>query len=261
MTAKPRGVALIINNKKFNPLLALDTRHGSEKDVEELERLFDDLDFKVQTRQDVKKDQLWKTLNEVATADHSEYDCFVLCLMSHGKEGGRILCSGGGIVKTEEVLDVFTSVNCKTLEGKPKLVFIQACRGKKEDALAVADGPEKKRFKVSSDEDPEEPPVVTTDGNVDLDERAHKNADFLIAYSTVADYVSYKNDSEGSYFIRALVKVFQEKYKDDHLSDMMTEVNNVVSEFNLKRKAEDKTRFTAKQIPEIKSTLRKKLFF
>ena len=110
------------------------------------------------------------------------------------------------------------------------------------------------------DEDSEEPPVVRTDVNVDLDKKAHKNADFLIAYSTVADYVSYRNDSEGSYFIRALVKVFREKYKDDHLSDMLTEVNNVVSELNLKRKAEDKTRFTAKQISEIKSTLRKKLF-
>ena len=133
LTAKPRGVALIINNKTFNPLLSLETRQGSEKDVEEPERLFDDLHFKVQTRQDVKKDQLWKTLKEVATADHSEYDCFVLCLMSHGKEGGRILCRGGGIVKIEAVLDVFASVNCKTLE-----------------ALAVADGPEKERFKVSS---------------------------------------------------------------------------------------------------------------
>jgi len=67
----------------------LETHHGSEKDVEEPERLFDDLDFKVQTIQDAKKDQLWKTLKEVATADHSEYDCFVLCLMSHGrKEAG-----------------------------------------------------------------------------------------------------------------------------------------------------------------------------
>ena len=171
------------------------------------------------------------------------------------------MCSGGGIVKIEEVLDVFTSANCKTLEGKPKLVFIQACRAKKEDALAIADGPEKKRFMVSSDEDSEEPPVVRKDVNVNLDERAHKNADFLIAYSTVADYVSYRNDLKGSYFIRALVKVFREEYKDDHLSDLMTDVNNVVSELNLKRKAEDKTRFTAKQMSEIKSTLRKKKGF
>lgn len=260
MTAKPRGVALIINNKKFHALLSLPTRHGSEKDVEKLQVLFNDLNFNVQTEQDLSKNQLWKTLKEVASADHSEYDCFVLCLMSHGKERNRILCSGGGIVKIEEVLDMFTSVNCKTLEGKPKVVFIQACRGKDEDAATFTDEPPKKRFKVSTDHDPDGPPVMAA-GSKQLDVKAHRNADFLTANSTASGHVSYRSDSKGSYFVNALVKVFREKYKNEHLYDMLAVINKNVNEFNMHCKDKGGTRYAAKQTIEVTSTLRKKLFF
>lgn len=249
MTAEPRGVALIIKNKTFNPLLALETREGSENDVAELDVLFKSLKFEVQTKQDLGKKQLFNTLKEVANEDHSEHDCFVLCLMSHGKKGDHILCSGGGSIHIDEVLEMFNSVNCKTLEGKPKVVIVQACRGNKEDA--VGDEPKRKRSKLFTE------PPATAICDVQFDERAHKNADFLIANSTVDDHVSYIRSSQGSYFVVSLVKVFREKRQDEHLLELMTSVNKDISQLTMQPRKDVK----AKQICEFKSSLTKKLFF
>ena len=249
MTAEPRGVALIINNKTFHSLLALETREGSEKDVAELDQLFKSLKFEVQIKQDLGKKQLFSTLKEVANANHSEHDCFVLCLMSHGEKGGHILCSGGGTIRIDEVLEMFNSVNCKTLEGKPKVVFVQACRGKKEDV--VTDESKRKRCKLFTE------PPATAICDVQFDERAHRNADFLIANSTVDDYVSYRRSSQGSYFVLSLVKVFREKRQDEHLLELMTSVNKDISQLTM----EPRKDVIAKQICEFKSSLTKKLFF
>jgi len=42
-----------------------------------------------------------------------------------------VSCSDGDILPIKTARDKFS--NCETLRGKPKLFFIKACRGKKED--------------------------------------------------------------------------------------------------------------------------------
>ena len=81
MTARPRGITLIINNRSF-PLQS--PRRGSEVDVSRVKTLFAALDFSLRTKQNLSKQQLLKELDDVACQDHSAYDCFVLWLMSHG---------------------------------------------------------------------------------------------------------------------------------------------------------------------------------
>ena len=63
---------------------------------------------------------------EVSQMDHSEYDCFVCCIMSHG-ELGAVHGTDGESVEIQEILALFKSVSCKSLNGKPKLFFIQVC--------------------------------------------------------------------------------------------------------------------------------------
>ena len=73
-------MALIINNKVFS-------RSGSKNDIEALRMLFKALYFEVIIEKNLRKEKILKVLDEVANVDHNAYDCFVLCLMSHGKEG------------------------------------------------------------------------------------------------------------------------------------------------------------------------------
>ena len=57
-----------------------------------------------------------------------QHDCFVLVLSSHGK-GGSITAADGNDVKIQFLVDMLNNTGCPALVGKPKLVFVSACRG------------------------------------------------------------------------------------------------------------------------------------
>ena len=54
----------------------------------------------------------------------------VVVLMSHGDNNG-IYGTDEQIVRLNEIQDKFTGRNCPALVDKPKIIFIQACRGRK----------------------------------------------------------------------------------------------------------------------------------
>ena len=72
-------------------------------------------------------DFLLKQRNE---EDWKSFECVVLILMSHG-QGDCILGDDGKAVKVKDLTDIFSTENCPDLDGKPRLVFVQACRGGK----------------------------------------------------------------------------------------------------------------------------------
>jgi len=78
-------------------------------------------------------------------------------------------------------------------------------------------------------------------------------ADFLLAYSTIPGYVSWRDHQDGSWFVSTLVSVFMEMSATEHLLDMLTEVN--------RRVAEELVSGKHKQVPEPVTRLRKRLYF
>lgn len=61
----------------------------------------------------------------VSEADHSNYDCLIITILSYG-EFGHIYAYDKQY-KLENIWNYFTE--CPTLTGKPKLFFIQSCHG------------------------------------------------------------------------------------------------------------------------------------
>ena len=59
----------------------------------------------------------------MAEEDHSDADCFVCVILSHGEEG--VVYGTDGKVPLEKLLGYFKGANCPTLAEKPKLFFIQ----------------------------------------------------------------------------------------------------------------------------------------
>ena len=243
MFSKPRGIALIINIEIFFHNLEntqkeeekeqLVNRLGSEKDIEMLEKLFGALDFKVKIERNLKREEIFKVLDNISDEDHSNYDCFVLCLMSHGSEG-FVYGADGERVLLETVRNLFSNSRCSTLNGKPKLFVIQASRGNDIDKGAVKAGN----------------PV--TEGDISIPQIIPDQADMLMAYSTVSGYASFRNLRYGSNFIRCLVEVFREKAGHEDALSMLTMVNDSISSMG-------EVRF--KQVGQPTSTLTKKLFF
>ena len=245
MTAIPRGITLIVNNKIFAGK-ADKTRHGSQEDVRQIEALFAALGFEVRKRENLSRLHLLDELDDVACQDHRAYDCFVLWLMSHGRSG-EVLCSDGDTIPVQTLHDMMSE--CDTLSGKPKLFFIQACRGDKEDqGVSVACDTGHSSNKEFSPDQVDSP----IDAGKKPSPRVPKHADFLYAFSTVDEYVSYRDEALGGYYVRGVVEELRERAVHDHLLDILTVVNQKVSENEIKR---------SKQMPEVNHTLRKKVRF
>lgn len=59
-------------------------------------------------------------------------DCMVLAVLSHGQKD-NVICGidGRGIDVLQEIVPIFSSKECPSLAGKPKMYICNACRGGK----------------------------------------------------------------------------------------------------------------------------------
>ena len=59
----------------------------------------------------------------VSEEDHSDADCFVTLILSHGRQG--FIYGTDGMVSVESLTKHFKGDVCQSLAGKPKLFFLQ----------------------------------------------------------------------------------------------------------------------------------------
>ena len=129
MSRAPRGIAIIINNKKFLRSSGMDKypRKGTDVDRDALEKLFKSLKFEVRIYNDVTTDRIRRIAQEIVSLNHSDYDAFIFSILTHGEEG--LLYGTDGTISIRDLTSEFKDVT--TLAGKPKMFFFQACLGKK----------------------------------------------------------------------------------------------------------------------------------
>ena len=63
-----------------------------------------------------------------ASEDHTNYNCFVCAVLTHG-EGDIVYGVDGKTISLDELRNSIDGHSCPKLSGKPKLFFIQACQG------------------------------------------------------------------------------------------------------------------------------------
>ncbi|XP_031714617.1 caspase-8 isoform X2 [Anarrhichthys ocellatus] len=240
MTAAKRGICLIVNNCNFMPFLT--NREGTIFDEKVLHKVFTWLGFEVEVKRDCKREEMLSVLRELGSRNHSQMDCLVCCVLSHGKEG-CVSTVDGQTVEIKELKEPFNGLNCASLAEKPKLFFIQACQGtSKQTAVSIcADGPAA-------------PSPVCSDASK-ANDSIPSDADFLLAMSTVPSYVSFRERKKGSWFIQSLCQnLVQMVPRGYDLVSILTKVNADVS------KKTDPTG-VKKQMPQPAFSLRKKVVF
>ncbi|XP_041977640.1 caspase-1-like [Aricia agestis] len=183
MNHKNRGWALIFNHESFD-VHNLKKRVGTSADSSNLAKVLVSLGFRVSVMDDKTVSEVHKYLQDVAEMDHTDNDCLIITVLTHGEMG--MLYAKDAHYKPENLWHYFTANNCPTLAGKPKLFFIQACQGDQLDAGTTL---------VNRTE---------TDGSSSMSYRIPNHADFLIAFSTVPGYYSWRNTTKGSWFMQAL---------------------------------------------------------
>lgn len=224
------GFVLVINNYIF-PGRSDVERTGSMHDVKNLGDLFDNLNFTCRVRNNLTRSEMLDVLKDTSEKDFSRFDCFVCVILSHGSKAG-IHGTDDEVINLEAITASFRRDECPTLEGKPKIFMIQACRGNQRDQVSVESDSE---------------PVMYSNPSLPAD------ADFLICLSSAPSHESYREPAAGSWFISAVCKVFTEYSDKEHIMDMMLRVNNEVADyFSMEG---------LKQMPCEICMLRKKVFF
>ncbi|XP_004871686.1 caspase-10 [Heterocephalus glaber] len=236
MDRKHRGHCVIINNHSFE---GLNERTGTHMDAEYLRRVFQWLGFTVHMHHDVTREGMEKILREQRShPGHADGDCFVFCILTHGKLGA-VYSSDKALIPLREITSHFTAQQCQALAHKPKLFFIQACQG---EAMHPS---------VLIEADALNPECVSPS----LQGSIPEEADFLLGLATVPGYVSFRHKEKGSWFIQSLCNHLKNLVprRQDILS-ILTAVNQDVSQ-----QADASGR--KKQMPQPAFTLRKKLVF
>ncbi|CAB4045343.1 caspase 8, partial [Paramuricea clavata] len=203
---KPYGVAVIINIEHFEEEFKFSKRKGSHRDVANLVRLWGDFDFRVKMDADsTTANEIYIFLRQVASEINTNSSCFVCCIMTHG-DMGEIYGSDGKPLDIKFITNLFKEDMCPALVGKPKLFFIQACR--RSNKLRDHAKPEVKNeqgSKVAAAGSPKAVDSVAAASDADYERKFLKRANpneinFLIGYSTVPGYVSYRDVDYGSWY-------------------------------------------------------------
>ncbi|PFX29329.1 Caspase-3 [Stylophora pistillata] len=224
------GYVLLIHNYSF-PKRRDTERQWSAEDVKGLTSLFDDFNFTIKTRNNLEQSEILELLQDASEKDFGKYDCFVCVILSHGSKDG-IYGTDDVSINIEAITSYFRRDRCPSLEGKPKIFLIQACRGSQQDSIPIESDSE---------------PIPYASSSLPAD------ADFLICFASAPGHERYRQPELGSWFISAVVKIFKEYAGKEHLMDMMLRVNNHVANFF--------SNTGLKQIPCQVCMLRRKVFF
>ncbi|EGT37170.1 hypothetical protein CAEBREN_04952 [Caenorhabditis brenneri] len=254
----PRGLCLIINNEHFDQM---PRRNGTNADKDNVANLFGCMGYTIICEENLKgRDMINKIRNFARNEVHG--DSAILVILSHGEEN-VIIGVDDVPVNVHDLYDLLNAANAPRLANKPKLVFVQACRGERRDngfpVLDSVDGVSAalRRGWVNHDG-----PLFNFLGCVrpqvqQVWRKKPSQADMLIAYATTAQYVSWRNSARGSWFIQAVCEVFSLHAKDMDVVELLTEVNKkVATGFQTSQGAN-----ILKQMPEMTSRLLKKFYF
>ncbi|XP_050800148.1 caspase-2 isoform X2 [Gopherus flavomarginatus] len=129
LISQPRGLALVLSNMHFSSEKDLEFRSGGDVDYAALEMLFKHLGYRVTVLHDQTAQEMQKALQMFSQLPaHRDVDSCIVALLSHGIEGG-IYGVDGKLLQLQEIFTLFDNANCPSLQNKPKMFFIQACRG------------------------------------------------------------------------------------------------------------------------------------
>ncbi|KAH0616134.1 hypothetical protein JD844_027026 [Phrynosoma platyrhinos] len=184
------GLCILVNNKNFHPATGMSYRSGTDADAARVVDTFRSLGYTVKPYNDLTCKQIIDVLQNVAKDDHNKRNSFACVLLSHGEDG--LIYGTDGPLELKMLTSLFRGDRCRTLAGKPKLFFIQACRG------------------------------TDLDSGIETDSGSDESM----------CYYSWRNSSDGSWFIQSLCLMMKQYGKKLEIMQILTRVNRKVAEFS-----------------------------
>lgn len=266
MNSRPRGFALVISNVNFDSHAdpELGPRKGGEVDDEVLRKVFTELDYCVTVHRDLSAQGMRTCIeNFCRRPEHQTVDSCAVCLLSHGTEGA-IYGTDGQLLQLDWVFRAFDNVHCPLLQNKPKMFFIQACRGEEMDCgVEQIDGPARTCSPSCEQRDAgrEGQANAASRGADDLGQQRIKlpqRSDMICGFASLKGTAAMRNTKRGSWFIQELNAALRLRAGNTHLADILVQVNACI------KKREGNAPGTAhhrcKEMSEFTSSLCKDLY-
>ncbi|XP_049293389.1 caspase-3-like [Anopheles funestus] len=172
-----KAYVLVFHHYKFEK--SQHNRDGSLKDMEKIKKILqnyrcDSLD--INENYTLRKVQ--KKMEEISNQDFTKYSCLIVFIMSHGGVNDTIMAHDGYMYSFHTDIVEHCTSN-RTLNDKPKIFVLQACRG---DAKIVTDATRSMSHKI----------------------------DIVAFQSSYHGAVSYRHTDEGSFFMQAFLRLLDE---------------------------------------------------
>lgn len=243
-----RGDCIIFAHGKYDPKTRIGPRDSVDHDTKLCVEAFSKLGFEARIYKDCTTEQMKMALSKESKKNRSDCDAFVVIFMSHGdyKDGKEILHTYDSEIDTSALWEPFVGDKCPTLAGKPKLVFIQACRGTKID-IGVG-------LRVSKDSTSKKsiPSYVIP---------AH--ADLLVMWASYKGMFAFKSTRlgiRGSVFIHFLADILEHEGYEKPLHDLLIKVTRRVA-LDFESQCPNTRLDHNKQVPHTSSTLMRRVVF
>ena len=237
-------ILLIINNVVFTKAeVTLDERVGSNEDVKKIEETFAELGWKTADSyilENPTKGEITEKIQELKSLK-KKVSCIAVFIMSHGGKKGSLWADDRRYSLYKNVIDQLSGDKCPCLTGKPKLIFIQACQGSRDDRGNQVKMPKNKPIQDSSES-------RGANSHFYRDTQIPSCSDIFVFKASYTGYVSYRDPTAGSWFIQSLCKEIHDSSPGMDLFAIALKVTKSVSE---KETQSPKM----KQIPHIQSTL------
>uniref|UniRef100_A0A8C6SQV7 Caspase 1 n=1 Tax=Neogobius melanostomus TaxID=47308 RepID=A0A8C6SQV7_9GOBI len=206
-------VALLITNITF---AELKNRPGAEKDEENMEKLLSTLGYEVVKHTNLTAEKMGDALVDFSKHPKlKETDSVFVVIMSHGQYGAvhgvNHKPKVPDVLKVDDIYDNLNAMGCPALVDKPKIIIIQACRGKETGSVLKCD---------SVEDDAVAYGVIKEDDS----QYRHKEDDFLAFLSSTPHTVSYRHISQGSFLIQFTVDIFRANVLKHHIEDLFLKV-------------------------------------
>jgi caspase 7 len=277
MNHEKRGIALVINISEYDPTPTNEEKQKervwSKKDVKNLKQTLEYLEFDLKMEENLTKSELENVLKEQAEKSHENYDCFLCVVMSHGIDD-HIVTRDNQLISFADIMAPIKS--CKTLIGKPKLFFFQACRGKNELESILRDQlPPISQSRTSSASSVKSSQIARMSDSTNLQNKkfselppiqSEYESDLLVYFSTLPGHLSWSNNDpkEGTIFIKSVCDVFNDAYKNipDNLSlaQMVNRINNELSSKEVEINDENRHKVIV-QVAERSNTMKGDVYF
>ena len=233
------GYAVVINNIQID---GKEKRLGAHLDGTNMSRTLTNLGYKLvenKVHENCTAYGIMEIIKKAANMDHTNYDSFICCLMSHGDSGYLYGTDDERVYLTKIQKQI---IDCKSLVGKPKIFFIQACRG--------GNLPDARRVQVD-DEGKKQSKVLLPD-----------ECDVFFGFATSPSTKACRFTDSGSWYIIELCRAFKNYPNEDLMTIVQVAHHEVSTDPQyIYSRDEDGEIKNYRQSPQLVSTLIRKVYF